>query len=61
MLKQVQHDIFPYFPYYDTVSRWGRVRVGVDKTNTIWVPPPLHPLLPKGGEIFKEYVESITD
>ncbi len=26
-----------------------------------WVPPPLHPLPPKGGEILLEYVYSIMD
>jgi hypothetical protein len=31
----------------------GRVRVGVDKMKTFWVPPPLHPLPPWGGDIFR--------
>jgi hypothetical protein len=30
----------------------GRARVGVDKMKTFWVPPPLRPLPPWGGDIF---------
>ena len=29
---------------YTLPLRWGRVRVGVDKMKTFWVPPPLSPL-----------------
>jgi hypothetical protein len=40
------------FSNYDTVSRGGRTRVGVDKMKTFWIPPPLRSLPPRGGEIF---------
>ncbi len=37
---------------YTLPLRWGRVRVGVDKMKTFWVPPPLPPLPPEGREFF---------
>jgi hypothetical protein len=37
------------------------LRVGVDKIKTFLVPPPLHPLPPRGGEILSGYVFSMMD
>jgi hypothetical protein len=35
--------------------------MGVDKMKPFWVPPPLHPLPPWGGEIFLDYVFAIME
>jgi hypothetical protein len=45
----------------DIPSPFDGVRVGVDKMKTSWVPPPLRPLPPRGGEILSGYVFSIMD
>ena len=39
----------------------GEGEGGGGQDQDLWVPPPLHPLPPRGGEIFSNYVFSIMD
>jgi hypothetical protein len=46
-----KNQIFPIIP---SPFDGGGARVGVDKIKTFWVPPPLCPLPPRGGESFRK-------